>query len=457
MRQSTRTALWTFAALALFASDAFAAGFYLPGRGVRPLGRAGAHVVTGDGNLNSLWYNPANLAGLDELTLTVDLALINLEFEHARAPRELPDGELRTYEPVRNTAPPKPDPQILIGGPLGIDGLAWSFGLYAPYLSGHRFPEDGAQRYVLVDNDPSLAGFLHLGVGYEIGENIRVGAGFQNVPAHFVLIAVASGYTGLFGAPEDKDLDILTKIDLVDLFVPSGNFGVWVRLAEPLEAAVSAQLPAVFHAKKAKLTTRLPSHPEFQNAEVQGDTLTSTIKFPPILRAGLRFVNPAFDIELAVVWEGWSILDELNAEPNDITVTGLPGLGTIPVGPLTIPLKWRDTLSARLGSDFRITDSLTGRAGYAYETAAIPDETYSVFLADANKHLLSLGATLQLSDSVSVDGGFGYYYMAPRTITNSVWRQLNPTDNEGKVTLVVANGTYEQTYVAGGLGVNVAF
>ncbi len=444
-------------AVLLIASEAFAAGFYLPGRGVRPLGRGGAFVVGGGGNLNSLWYNPANLASLGEFTLTVDVGLINLEFEHVRAPRELPNGEVRTYEPVRNQAPPKVDPQILVGGPLPVDGLAWSFGVYAPYLSGHTFPEDGAQRYVLVDNDPSLLLFLHLAVAYQIGDNIRVGAGFQNVPAHFVLINVASGYTGLFGDPEDANLDILTKIELIDYFAPSGNFGVWVKLAEPLEAGISAQLPVVFRANQAKLTTRLPSHPEFQNATIEGDTLSSTLKFPPVLRGGVRFVQPKFDVELAVVWEGWSILNQVDAVPNDIRVTGLPGLGTIPVGPLTIPLNYKDTVSVRLGSDVAITDSAVVRGGYIFETAAIPDETYTVFLADSVKHAFTLGGSFAFNDTVSLDAAFGYYYMRPRTVTNSTWRQINPTDDAGKVTLVVGNGTYKQTYVAGGLGLNLAF
>lgn len=450
-------AVSAFALVALFAADAFAAGFYLPGRGVRPLGRGGAYVVSGGQNLNSIWYNPANIAGLEDVTLTIDLALINLEFEHTRAPRTLPNGETQTYDPVRNQAPPKADPQLLIGGPLGVDGLAWGFGVYAPYLSGHTFPETGAQRYVLVDNDPSLLVFLHAVVAYEIGDHLRIGAGFQNVPAHFVLINVASGYTGLVGDPEDENLDILTKIELKDAFVPSGNIGVWVKLSEFIEAGISGQLPVVFRDTDAKLTTRLPSHPLFQNAQVEGDTLTSTIKFPPVVRAGLRFVQPTWDLELAGVWEGWSILSELNAVPNDIKVTNVPGLGSIPVGPLTIPLKWEDTFSVRLGSDFQVNDHFTGRAGYIFETAAIPDETYSVFLADSTKHALTLGGTFQFTESLSLDAGFGYYYMRPRNITNSEWRQINPTDDQGKVTLIVANGTYKQTYVAGGLGVNWAF
>jgi long-chain fatty acid transport protein len=446
-----------FLVVTLFATEAFAAAFYLPGRGVRPLGRAGSYTVSGEHNLNSLWYNPANLGGMEELQLTIDLGLIYLDFKHTRAPRELENGETQTYDQVSNQAAPKPDPQVLIGGPLPVDGLTWAFGLYAPYLSGHTFPEDGAQRYVLVDNDPSLAGILHLALAYEISDRFRVGAGFQNAPASFVLINVASGYTGLFGRPEDPNLDILTKITLNDFFVPSANAGVWVKLTDFLQFGLAGQLPFVFKSENAKLTTRLPSHPNFQNAEVEGDTLSGSLKFPPVLRAGFRVNAGPVDAELSGDWQGWSVNKELAASPNEISVTGLPGIGELPVGPLTIPLNWKDSFSVRLGADLNIHERITPRFGYAFETTAIPDSSYSVFLADANKHALSTGGTFIISDSVTLDAGFAYYIMPKRTITDSQWRQINPTDDEGKVTLIVGNGEYRQAYIAGGLGVNVGF
>ena len=434
-----------------FATDAMAAGFYLPGRGIRPLGRAGAYVAGSEGNLNALWYNPANLAKMDHLQLTVDLGLIPLDFDYTRAPRTMPNGDIRTYDTVSNMAPPKVDPQVLIGGPLPWKGLVWAFGIYAPYLSGHTFPEDGAQRYVLIDNDRSLLGFFHLAVAWNIGDHFQLGAGFQNVPADFVLVNMATGYTGLFGDPEDPNLDILTRIELKDFFAPTGNAGVTVGLSDWLSAALSFQGPVVFSDKDAKLTSRLPSHPESHDAKINGDSVAGNIKFPPVARAALRLKRPSFDVEVDGVWEGWSILKEIKANPNDVSVSGLPGLDTVPVGPLTVPMEWQDTYSVRVGGDVDFSDSFTGRLGYAYETNAIPDRRYTVFIADAKKHMMAVGASFH-HGGFTLDGSFAYYLMPDRTITNSQWRQIDPTDNEGKVTLIVGNGTYHQRYMAFGLG-----
>lgn len=438
--------------------DAWAAGFFLPGRGVEPLGRAGAFVVTGEQNLSSIWYNPANLGGMEQLQLTVDLSLVGASFRFQRAQRTMDNGDVVTFDEVRNSAPPKPPPQVLIGGPIrAVDGLSWAFGAYTPYVGGHTFPERGAQRYAIIDNDTAVAIILHLAVGWQLSDRVRIGAGFQNMPGSLQIVSMSSGYTGLYGDPEDPDLDILTRITLVDWWVPAGNVGVWFGLTERLQLGASAQLPFTFKSTNAKMETRLPSHPQFQGARINGDTVSGGLKFPAFLRVGLRYAGDLLDVELAGVWEGWSSMDAIDVNPNDISVTDLPGIGSIPVGPLTVPLRWRDTWSVRLGADLKLDGPVTPRAGYTFETAAIPDATYSVFLADNNKHVVSAGATIRVSDSVSLDAAFAAYLMGDRTITNSEWRQVNPTDDQGKVTTIVGNGLYKQRFLAGGVGVRVAF
>jgi long-chain fatty acid transport protein len=454
--------LWTAAlsgalALVTLTADAQAAGLFLPGHGVRPNGRAGAFVASGGGDLNSLWHNPANLAGLgDELELTVDLSLINLDFAFERAPRTLENGDTVTFDRVEDFAPPKPNPQILIGGPLPVDGLKWAFGFYAPYLSGQTFPEDGPQRYALIDNDASILAYLHAAIAWQPNANFRVGFGIQNLVADFVLVNAVSAYPGVFGDPEDEDLDLLARITLNSLFNPSANFGVWTRLHENVEAGLSVQLPTLIRDPAAQMEVRLPSNPAFDDAYLDGDTVQAGMNLPLVARLGLRYVNATFDYELAFVYEGWSIFDEISAVPNDVVVRDVRGLGDIRVAPLTIPLNWQDVISVRNGGEYRLSESIQLRAGYTFETNAIPDEYYSVFLADGIKHIVSLGGTYDF-DGWSVDGAFSYYLIPDRNITNSQYRQINPTDTNGESTTIVGNGLYQQSYWIGGLAFNKTF
>jgi long-chain fatty acid transport protein len=445
------------ACLCLVPTQAQAAGFFLPGHGIKPMGRGGAFVASGGGDLNSLWHNPANLAGIDELTLTVDLSIIALDFEFARAPRTLDNGDVVTFDPIANEAAPLPNPQILIGGKLpALKDTSWAFGFYAPYTAPQTYPEDGAQRYTLVDNNGSLLGFLHLAIAKEFGDSIRVGAGFQNMVGSFTLVTVSSAYTGLYGDAEDPDQDLLTRITLVDLFCPTGNLGVWVKVAPNVEAAISMQLPVNIRDRDAKLELKLPDDPLFANARVNGDSMDAGLKFPFMARVGLRLVFDKFDYEFAAVYENWGSVKEVRAVPNNVVVEGVPGVGSIEATPSNVPLNYRDTFSLRNGAELRPMPKLALRAGYTFESSAVPDEYYSVFLPDSTKHLITLGGGYTLG-KWTIDTGFGYMHMPDRVITNSEVRQINPTDPEGENSTVVGNGSYSQRYIMGGAGLTKRF
>ena len=62
--------------------------------------------------------------------------------------------------------------------------------------------------------------WLGAGVAYNVQDKFRVGLGVQNMIGLFRLINITSGYSGLYGRPEDEDLDILTKIEMESLLQP---------------------------------------------------------------------------------------------------------------------------------------------------------------------------------------------------------------------------------------------
>jgi long-chain fatty acid transport protein len=440
----------------LFAADVLASGFYLPGRGVRANGRAGAFVASGEGNLNSLWYNPANLSTIEKLSLTADLAAVDLTFSFQRAPRTTENNQTVTYDKVGNQAPPEFSPQILVGGPTGADGLVWAAGFYAPYLSGSTWPEDGAQRYTLIDNEGSVLAWLGAGLAYNVEDKFRIGIGVQNMIGLFRLINMTSGYSGLYGRPEDEDLDILTKIEMESLFNPTGNIGVWASLTDEIEIAASFQLGATINDPNAKITVRMPSHPQFDGARLSNNTIDAAMELPPIARLGLRYNKEPFDLELTGVYEAWSVFDELDATPNSIDVENVSGVGAIPIAPLSIPQNYQDSFSVRLGGDYKWDEELTWRAGYAYETSAIKDAFYSVFLPDSDKHMISGGLTWNFGD-VSIDGSAAAYFLENRTITNSEVKQINPIDAEDELATNVGDGDYNAFYFVMGVGVNYEF
>ena len=69
---------------ALFApSIAAAGGMYLPTRGVRATGRAGAFVAGAD-DASSLWWNPAGLAHLSQWGFVADAGFVHQSVDYDR-------------------------------------------------------------------------------------------------------------------------------------------------------------------------------------------------------------------------------------------------------------------------------------------------------------------------------------------------------------------------------------
>ena len=437
-------------------TGALASGFYMPGRGVRPMGRGGAYVASGGGNLNSLWYNPANLATLQDTQLTLDMAIIGTFSKFDRAPRETEGGGTVEYPQVSNQSAPDPDPQALIGGETGIDGLTWAAGLWAPYASHQKFPQDGPQRYSLVDNSKSLLAYLGVAVAWEATEDLRIGGGFQNMVSNFEFVTYTSAYTGVFGRPEDRDLDALSKAKVRDLFVPTGNLGIWYEPVDHFQVAASMQLPAKVVDKNGKIQHRLPSHPAFADAEIPQPTFRGELTFPLMARAALRYSRDSFDIELTGVFEQWSVFDEIRVDPQNMRVENVPGVGALPLGALTIPKEWNDTFSIRTGGAYHLNSSVTARLGYIYETGAPPRDRYSIFAPDPNKHVFSGGFTYDWG-TLELDVSAAYYAMENRTIENSKVRQINPVDTADELATVIANGSYKNAMLIVGTGINYRF
>ncbi len=433
-----------------WSAPAVAAGFFLPTRGVESTARGGASFAPHRADLDALWHNPAGLTHLENLQLTVDLAAVHVHVSHQRVPRQMDDGSTRTYDSVANAAPPNTIPTILIGGPTPHPDISWAAGAYTHYAAGARYPEEGPQRYVLIDNTDSAMGYLHGAISWQLTEELAIGAGLQNFMGTFQIYSRGSAYSGMFGDPEDEDLDIMSLFEMSSFFTPTANLGALYHINDRLLGGLSIQMPHLMRDRSATLQTRWPDHPSFDNAQTSGDEVDVAIPFPFYIRGGLRYVGNRFDVEAALVYQHWSIVDEVIITPDDVEVTGLPGVGSLPVEAFAVPQNFRNTFSIHLGGEFTVMDTLDLRGGYVFERGAVPDENYSVFALDPDKHQFSAGASYHFG-AWSVDAMAGAIVMPSKEITNSEVRQINPSDPDDEYTLIVGNGTYDHFGYLGGL------
>lgn len=459
MWRSTRPGAWMWALAALCgalgvlapAPSADASGLFIPGHGARSMGRGGTGVV-GVWDLNALWYNPSLLSGIGEHTLMVDFNVVSMETSFLRQPREYANGEVRSFQAVENTGPALPIPQLGFASRLGTERWTFAVGVTAPNGAVSIYPEDGPQRYSLVGTDGTLFVQGMLGVSFRATDWLWVGGTLQNHSAALRVAGVAAAYPGVFGDPEDEDLDAFFVTEFQSLLNVSGSLGAWASVGGGVELGASVQLPVSLEDDAATIQTRLPSHPYFDDAKINGDRISGTLELPWVARFGARYVHKdRFDVEVNAVYERWSVIDEISFAPQGITVTDVRGVGDYTLKPVAVPRNHKDTWSVRAGSDFKVWGPLTGRVGALWEQGSLPTETLSVLVVDTDKWGLTLGGSVELHETWTLDLSYGHLFYADADVTDSQIKQINVANEEGA--LVVGNGTYEASVDMFGVGV----
>lgn len=443
-------AIATFAALA----PASAGGMYLPIRGVRASGRAGAFIAGAD-DVSALTINPAGLAAITEPSALVDATFVSQAVDYDRVDS---GGNPRPTE--SNQAPGLPVPTVGFAAPVGRR-LVLSGGLWAPYAALGRYAEDGAQRYASVDQSTSLIVTVGLGVAVRLGEHVRLGATVQDHVASLSTSIVLSGCPGqTVCAPEDPEFDSFNRIDQTTYLSPSGSVGAQVDLGPRATVGLAVQLP-VHISGQGKLHSRLPSSGFFDDAAVEGDRADVTLDLPMAVRFGVEARPGRWRVEAALTYERWSTQDRISIEPVGVRIVNAPGVGTYEFGPLVIPRQFTDTYAGQLGVEGQPSAGtpLTVRAGYLYETGAPPDATLSVLNVDGGKHLATVGGGYR-AGAWTIDAVLGYGVMPERTVDAAEARvpQLNPIrDDAAPLPVYINAGSYRASWLLAGLGVSRGF
>jgi long-chain fatty acid transport protein len=437
-----------YAALALSAALLFlcperarAGGFFLTDRGVLPLGRAGAFVAGARG-IESLWYNPAGLAGTGR-SLRIEGMVTLLDASFTR----IDDGG--TVRPtVTVEAPFLPIPLLGYSDDFGLEDWDFALALFAPNAQPYRWPDsvDGKaapQRYSLIATDKSLIVHLAGGAAYSGIKNLSVGADVQLITGRFYTETVFTACDMFACAfPEDPEFDSRSVVDLEPFFTFTAALGATYQFPY-VKIGVSGHTPYNIGGD-AKLKAGLPTHPVFDDARIEGDQVELKVPFAGIARAGIE-ISPMEElrIEISGVREGWSRQTAIDVTPKDVWMRNVTGVGDYEVGRIRLDRQMQDVWSARLGGEYTFDRPSIGlRAGAAYETGAFKDATLSPITLDSDKLLLAAGASIGLPFGLSIDVSFAHVFLRDRKVRTSTIEQptaLRPAPEDGSH---IANGDY---------------
>ncbi len=462
----------SLALVSLAPRDAHAGGFYLLDRGVRPLGRGGAFVAGAD-DAHAFWYNPAGLTEAGNGVL-LDASLVLFSNTYTRSARPDPSMAPVGFAPVEGNGAPLPLPTLVVTHDFGLRNWRFAAAISAPYsvLPTYDNSPTAPQRYSLVTLDGSLLSFVTLSAAWRPHRTFSVGVGVAALVGSFVSqLAFSACPATVTCAPEDPQWDSAAQLNVGPIFAPTGNVGLRYTPHPRVTIGASFALPITVDAP-ATLKVRLPSAPYYDGARVEGDQARVGFTLAPIARLGVE-VRPTdtLRVEVAGVWEGWSVHDAITMTPENVRIANVRAVGDYEVSRVAITRNFQDTWSVRVGGEQSFTAGdwgIVARAGFSYETSTTTPAYTSVLTFDAAKATVSIGASITRG-RWRLDAAYAHTFWGPVETTPCAYDPATPTQCAGLYPTApfrtgpnaprytINGGTYDPSLNVFGLGARYAF
>lgn len=408
------------------AGAAHAQGFGVFEQGTCVMGRAGATVAQGCGDGSSIYFNPAHLAGSDGFTASAGATVIAARGEFAYDYASFPPYDGATVELAND---PIPVPHLYTTYGLN-NRLAVGLGTYVPYGLETVWPTE-------LENGQTFDGafegygnrvqsiYIQPTIAYEVTNRLTVGGGpvlsVSRVELNQFLDLSQQVVRDQNGQPVPDPTKQGQFLTFSRLGVPyhtafastslegsnalgfGANFGISYAISERTTVGARFLTPitvsfddgeATFDQINTNLilprnnplnpTTPVPLD-QVLSGQFSGDgllteqTVETEITFPLQLVVGGSVQATSRLLVLAdYQFTGWSSFDEIPLQFEKL-------------GDQTREEGYENTHAARLGAEYQITDVVTGRLGYLYNTAAAPDVTVTPLLPEADRNQVTLG------------------------------------------------------------------
>jgi len=452
-RRAARGLTW---ALLFVAGRAQAGGFELAPMGAQALGRGGA-LVSGIADPSALEHNPASLGLLRGTHAQVGLGLGWSQEKFRRAPlydwsratADLPPPAVH-YEEVQQELgfTPLAGASALLSTDLGLDDWVFGLGAYAPSAFGHvRFPEEGPQRYQLVERDTVMASYS-LGAAWHSGQDFGFGLTLHwidVVRSDMSIVVDANNQSGGI-YPDRSPFDVLVRIHAADRFSPSATLGAWWRPQPWLELAAagralaptiesSGQIEIEGQGELLRGKSLRTGRPGGATGMVPDDSVSLSFDYAPSARIGARILNEEageliWDLELDLVWEGWSALEAYRVQLPGIVQVEELGI-EVALREIQVERNWNDVWGARLGGQVAVLPGLWWlRGGVAWESGAVaPEYAYLDFLS-FERLSLALGTSVAWRN-LRLHLGYQHIFNEPLAVSESEGRMYQKRPGSG--------------------------
>jgi long-chain fatty acid transport protein len=397
--------------LAFSATQATAAGFRLPEAGAKAMGMGFAFTAQAD-DPSAIYFNPAGLTQLEGQNVMAGVTYIRRHGDAFTG-----TTPLHVFDPSLPTSETQKDLNFFIPNAYyarkASPSLAYGIGVFVPFGLGLEYKD--RENSIFRDQATKveiMTLVVNPTVAWKVSDVLSVGFGID-----FMYGKAKLAQTGV--VPPVGNLNIF-KLDLEGDGTAWGyNFGILLRPAERVKIGFSYRSPFTLDIKGGDVKIRdidstVPFVPGgFTAAQVFGGTsfdtkASTTINMPATAALGAAYTAGRLTLEADLDWTFWSRFKTLVIDIEDNT----------PLLPDAVrPQNWKDVVAFRTGAEYRVSDPLALRVGFAYDPTPVPAETLSPLLPDADRLNYMVGAGYRIG-AVTVDLSYFYVDKKDRTVNN---------------------------------------
>ena len=391
---AVRMIYWILILILLGNGDAFAGGFAIPHQTARSVGLSNA-VTAGVNDPSAVYFNPAALTEVEGNQLPWGLNYINVVSSVGNS------GIKSTNIHDDNFIP-----TLFTNYHIPATDLTTGIGLYTPFGLATSYGEGKFTRYGAIRSELRTM-YVTPAIGWRANPSLSVGGGLSFV--HSSALFSRALFLGS-GIPDgrirltDTDNGFTYNVGLLYKPLEKIKFGLTYRGRVDLD----------FDTGRAKVADATGA---VSTAKSRG----TSVPLPSVISMGLNWqITPAWGAEFVYDYTRWSEFRHLKARFNPVLLGG--GLSGLFIQEL-----WKDTDTLRLGTYYRLTDSLELRGGIAVDETPIPARTLGPSIPGADILTLNAGIGYQWK-GVGIDLGYMAVFYKQRSVLNSVLEASNSSN-----------------------------
>jgi long-chain fatty acid transport protein len=354
---------------------------------------------------STLFFNPAGMARLPDIQVSISASIIDGQAHliSASGSHAADLGGSPILGSVGAFGGTSVLPDVYVTGQIAPD---WHLGLSvtSPFGILTQYDTASVVRYYAqttqlrtIDIAPSIAWQAIPSLSLGASLIVETADGHLSQAIDFGGIGAAAGLAPLGFLPGRADgsvtlrgNDVTLGFQIGALFTPdpATNIGVSYR-------------SAMFHTLSGTEKFGGVPAPFAQAFPNQNATLSETM--PDILSVGIAREIGRFTLLADLAWTNWG-------RDHELTTVGSSGASSV------TPQNWHGAWRVSLGADYKATDTLTLRAGTAWDQSPVPDATRNPATPDADRVWLSVGASWSPVRRVALSVAYAHLFVSDGTI-----------------------------------------